>query len=121
MVEKHTGKRICQIIRLKPEYLEKYKECHRSIWEPVARNLTKYHIEDYSIHYAPMFNLLIANMKYTGDNWERDSELSRNDPGNFEWWEMTDEMQETLVEGSTGSRDEKGWWLDLEEVFRNDH
>ncbi|ONH65906.1 L-rhamnose mutarotase [Cyberlindnera fabianii] len=119
--EKHPGKRICQIIKLKPEYLEKYKECHQQIWKPVAENLTKYHIEDYSIHYSPQFGILIATMKYTGDNWEKDAEASRNDPGNFEWWQMTDEMQETLVEGSTGSRDEKGWWLNLEEVFRFDH
>jgi L-rhamnose mutarotase len=119
--DKHPGKRICQIIRLKPEYLEKYKECHAAIWEPVAANMSKYHFEDYSIHYAPQFGILIANMKYTGDDWERDSNLSREDPGNFEWWKMTDEMQESLVEGSTGSRDERGWWLDLEEVFRFDH
>lgn len=121
MSEIHPGKRICQIIRLKPEFLAKYKECHALVWEPVAQNMTKYHIEDYSIHYSPMFNLLIANMKYTGDDWAKDSEASRTDPGNFEWWAMTDGMQETLVEGSTGSRDPKGWWLDLEEVFRHDH
>lgn len=119
--ELHTGKRICQIIRLKPEYLEQYKECHKSIPTPVASNLTKYHIEDYSIHYSPQFGILIATMKYTGEDWERDAELSRNDSGNFDWWKMTDGMQETLIEGSTGSRDTKGWWLDLEEVFRNDH
>jgi len=27
-------------------------------------------------------------------------------------------MQETLVEGSTGSMDPVGWWKPLEEVFR---
>jgi hypothetical protein len=29
-------------------------------------------------------------------------------------------MQETLVEGSTGSMDPAGWWKPLEEVFRVD-
>ncbi|EGV62622.1 hypothetical protein PSN45_000392 [Yamadazyma tenuis] len=121
MSEKHPGKRICQIVKLKPEYLEEYKECHKHVWEPVAANLKKYHIEDYSIHYAPEFDLLIATFKYTGDDWAKDGEASRLDEGNFKWWEMTDKMQETLVPGSTGSRDKSGWWVNLEEVFRYDH
>lgn len=119
--EKHPGIRICQIVKLKLEALEEYKKCHQEVFPSVLANLSKYHIEDYSINYSPLFGILIANFKYTGDNWERDGELSRNDPGNFKWWEMTDCMQETLVEGSTGSRDKKGWWLNLEEVFRFDH
>lgn len=34
------------------------------------------------------------------------------------WWEMTDGMQESLVEGATSSGGKTGWWLDLKEVFR---
>lgn len=34
------------------------------------------------------------------------------------WWKLTDGMQESLVEGAEGSGKEKGWWLDLKEVFR---
>lgn len=120
MTERFPGKRICQIVKLKPEYLEEYKKVHENVSEPVLANLRKYHIEDYSIHYYSPLNLLIANFKYTGDNWERDSELSSKDPGNFDWWKMTDEMQESFVEGSTGSRDTKGWWMPLQEVFRHD-
>jgi L-rhamnose mutarotase len=118
---KHPGVRICQIIKLKPEALEEYKKVHQNVYPSVLENLRKYHIEDYSIHYSPLFDLLIANFKYTGDDWARDGELSRNDPGNFSWWSVTDQMQETLVPESTGSRDEKGWWANLEEVFRFDH
>lgn len=121
MPENHPGKRICQIVKLKPEYLEEYKECHKHLWEPVAENLRKYHIEDYSINYAPQFDLIISTMKYTGNDWEKDSQASLIDKGNFEWWAMTDKMQESLIEGSTGSRDPKGWWIGLEEVFRFDH
>ena len=32
--------------------------------------------------------------------------------------QMTDGMQESLVEGATGSESGPGWWMDTEEVFR---
>lgn len=114
----YPGKRICQIVKLKPEYLDEYKKVHAQVWEPVLNNLKKYRIEDYSIHYAPELNLLIANFKYLGDDWEGDGERMRNDLGNHKWWEMTDNMQESFIPGTTGSTDPKGWWLSLEEVFR---
>jgi len=116
----HPGKRICQIIKIKPEKLEEYKELHANVWPNVLAKMTKYHIEDYSIHLIPELNLLVANLKYTGDDWATDSEAMRNDPDNHEWWKVTDALQESLVPGSTGSTDKKGWWRDLEEVFRFD-
>ena len=68
------------------------------------------HIVDYSIfHYKP-FNLLIATMKYVGDDWARDSQIARNDADTRRWWELTDGMQESLVEGATGSAGDKPWW-----------
>jgi len=44
-------------------------------------------------------------------------EKMRENPKVREWWEMTDSYQETLVEGSKGSTDERGWWKGVEEVF----
>lgn len=118
---KYPGKRICQIVKVKPERLDEYIKVHGQVPEPVVANLRKYNIEDYSIHYSPKFNLLIANMKYLGDDFERDGELMRQEPENKKWWDLTDGMQETLVEGTTGSADPAGWWVPLEEVFRFDH
>jgi L-rhamnose mutarotase len=114
----YPGKRVCQVVKLKPQHLEEYKQVHGAVWEPVLKNLTKYHIEDYSIHYCPQLDLLIANFKYLGNDWEGDCEKMRTDPGNHEWWKMTDGFQESFVAHSTGSTDPKGWWLNLEEVFR---
>ena len=34
-----------------------------------------------------------------------------------EWWAMTDSMQESPVEGATGSKSGPGWWGQTEEVF----
>jgi L-rhamnose mutarotase len=121
MTTKHQGKRICQIVKIKPDLLDEYKKVHQNVFPPVLANLKKYHIEDYSIHYSPSFSLLIANFKYLGDDWDRDAEAMRLDSNNHEWWNLTDGMQETLVEGSTGSTDPKGWWLTLDEVFRFDN
>ncbi|KAG6551886.1 hypothetical protein Mapa_006502 [Marchantia paleacea] len=111
-------RRICQIIKIKPSALEEYKRLHRNVWPGVLANLEKQQIVDYSIHYDPEHSLLIANFKYVGDNWEVDSKLGLADEETRRWWHVTDACQETLVEGSTGSTDAKGWWKDLEEVFR---
>ncbi|CDK24742.1 unnamed protein product [Kuraishia capsulata CBS 1993] len=114
----YQGKRICQIVKVKPERLAEYIEIHKKVPSPVLNLIEKYNIHDYSIFYSEHFQLLIANFKYLGDDLERDSELMRNEPANAEWWKITDGMQQTLVEGSTGSTDPKGWWVGLEEVFR---
>lgn len=120
MTELHPGKRICQIIKIKPGKLEEYKELHAKVWPKVLSKMRVYHLEDYSIHFVPEFSMLVANFKYTGTNWEQDAEAMRNDPDNHEWWAVTDALQETMIEGSAGSTDKKGWWKNLEEVFRFD-
>ncbi|VDC03885.1 unnamed protein product [Peniophora sp. CBMAI 1063] len=112
------GKRICQIIKLKPEAEAEYLRIHREVWPGVLAALERSHIVDYSIfHYKPM-NLLIATMKYVGNDWEKDSQISREDADTRRWWELTDGMQETLVEGATGSAGDKPWWAECPEVFR---
>lgn len=118
--ELHPGKRICQIIKLKPDKLEEYKELHANVWPNVLEKMREFHLEDYSIHLIPEHSLLVANFKYTGDDWERDAEAMRCDSDNHKWWGVTDALQETLVYGSTGSTDKKGWWKNLDEVFRFD-
>lgn len=61
---------------------------------------------------------LFATMKYVGSDFEGDMEKMKANPKVREWWAMTDGMQESLVDGSKGSTDGKGWWRGLEEVFR---
>ncbi|KAK4048173.1 hypothetical protein OIO90_005937 [Microbotryomycetes sp. JL221] len=40
------------------------------------------------------------------------------DPETLKWWQMTDSMQESFIDGARGSAEEGGWWLSLKEVFR---
>ncbi|KAK0442847.1 rhamnose mutarotase [Armillaria borealis] len=113
-----TPKRICQIIKLKPSSEAEYRECHAAVWPGVLAALERAHIVDYSIHYYAPLHLLIANMKYTGTDYEADMKKVAEDPETQRWWAMTDGMQESLVEGATGSGKDIPWWADTEEVFR---
>ncbi|KAI5474208.1 rhamnose mutarotase [Pseudohyphozyma bogoriensis] len=111
-------KRVCQIIRVKPERFEEYCKVHAEAWPGVLAALERAHFADYSIHHDPIHSLLIATFKYTGHDWDADMEAVAQDEETQRWWKMTDSMQESLVEGATGSGVKPGWWLDLREVFR---
>lgn len=113
-----TPKRIAQIVRLKRDSLQAYKDCHAAVWPAVLRQIKDCNISDYSIFLDEQSMTLFASLKYTGTNFEADMEKMKANPEVQRWWNMTDAMQESFVEGSMGSMDPKGWWRELEEVFR---
>ena len=113
-------RRIGQIIRLKPKSLEAYKECHAEVWPAVLKQIKDCNISDYSIYFDEQSMTLFATMKWNGSDFDADMEKMRGNPEVQRWWQMTDNMQQTLVEGSSGSMDPRGWWRDLEEVFHCD-
>ena len=69
-----------------------------------------HHIVDYSIHYYPPLQLLIANFKYDGTDFDADMREIAEDPETQRWWKVTDHMQESVVEGATGSGGAVPWW-----------
>lgn len=111
-------RRIAQIVRLKRDSLQAYKDCHAAIWPAVLKQIKDCNIVDYSIFLDEQSMTLFASMKYAGSDFDGDMEKMRANPEVQKWWDMTDSMQESLVEGSKGSTDPKGWWVELEEVFR---
>jgi L-rhamnose mutarotase len=113
-----TPRRFGQVIKLRRECLQAYKDCHAAAWPAVVQQIRDCHITDYSIFLDEATMTLFATMKYVGSDWDGDMVAMRANPEVRRWWEMTDAMQETQVEGSIGSTDSKGWWKDLEEVFR---
>ena len=118
-----TPKRIAQIVRLKPSQVDTYKSCHAAVWPAVLQQIKDCNISDYSIFLddtpTPSGDYtLFAVMKYIGSDFEADMHKMKANPEVRRWWEMTDGMQSTLVQGSSGSTDDKGWWKGLEEVFR---
>ncbi|RPA97997.1 DUF718 domain protein [Choiromyces venosus 120613-1] len=109
--------RIGQIVRLKPSAVEEYKACHAAVWPEVLDQITDCKIRDYSIFYDAGTGILFATLKYIGNDWDTDMARMSGNPKVREWWEMTDGMQESFVEGAVGSVSGPGWWTVLEEVF----
>jgi len=72
--------------------------------------LERAHIVDYSIHHYAPLQLLIANFKYIGENYEADMKMVAEDPETQRWWKLTDGMQESFVEGAEGSGKDVPWW-----------
>ncbi|KAF9036869.1 rhamnose mutarotase [Panaeolus papilionaceus] len=124
------NKRVCQVIKLKSQYIAEYKKIHANTWPSVLSALQKAHITDYSIHHfhhptltttttkSDPLHLLIATFKYTGSDYDADMKTIAEDPETERWWKITDVMQESFVEGVEGSGRDLPWWLDVPEVFR---
>jgi L-rhamnose mutarotase len=97
-------------VQLKPEAADEYQAIHAAVWPSVLAALERAHIYDYSIHYDPPLNLLIATFKYGGKDYEGDMKKVAADPETQRWWKLTDKMQESFVEGAEGSGKDVPWW-----------
>ena len=96
--------------QLKPESEAEYKQVHAAVWPGVLAAIERAHTVDYSIHYYSPLHLLIANFKYVGNDYEKDMKSVADDPDTQRWWKLTDGMQESFVEGATGSGKDIPWW-----------
>ncbi|CAI6333198.1 unnamed protein product [Periconia digitata] len=116
---KYQGpRRIGQYLYLKPSALEEYKKCHAEVWPKVLEQIKDSNIKDYSIFlFMQPRPTLFASMKYVGNNFDDDMKRMADNSVVREWWAMTDGMQESPVEGATGSHGGPGWWGVTEEVF----
>jgi L-rhamnose mutarotase len=43
---RNPGRRFAQIIKLKPEFVEKYKDAHASVWPEVLKEIRDCNIRD---------------------------------------------------------------------------
>ena len=102
-----------QVIKVKPEKLEKYKELHDDAWDGVLETLKECNVENYSIFHKDGY--LFAYFEYTGEDFEADMKKMAEDPTTQEWWDVTKPLQEPL-----DSREEGEWWAEMEEVFHMD-
>lgn len=117
---KNPGRRFAQIVKLKPEFVDKYKEAHAAVWPEVLKQIKDCNIQDYSIFHDPDTGILFASFKYVGYDYAGDMERMRENPKVREWWKITDSYQESLVPGAKASDVEEGepsWWKPVEEVF----
>ncbi|KAK6540440.1 hypothetical protein TWF694_009235 [Orbilia ellipsospora] len=111
-------RRIAQWIYLKPECIEEYKKCHAAVWPEVLEQIKGSNVRDYSIFLSlEPRPTLFASFKYVGNDFDGDMARMAANPKVQEWWDMTDGMQESPVEGAVGSASGPGWWGQTEEVF----
>ncbi|KAI1452618.1 rhamnose mutarotase [Annulohypoxylon moriforme] len=112
------ARRIAQIVKLKPEFVGKYKEVHAAVWPEVLQQIKDCNIQDYSIYHDHGTGILFATFKYVGYDYKADMERMRANPKVREWWAMTDGFQESMVPGAKSSESgDPAWWKVLEEVF----
>lgn len=102
-----------QVIKLKKEKLEKYKELHANIWDEVAETIRECNIRNYSIFHKDGY--LFAYFEYVGDDFEADMKKMAADPVTQDWWDVCKPCQEPLA-----ARKEGEWWAEMEEVFHQD-
>ena len=105
--------RFGQVIRVKSEKLEYYKELHANPWPCVLERIQGCNIRNYSIFLLGE-NMLFAYYEYTGNDYAADMEKMAADSCVQSWWKETDPCQESLT---TVSSD---WWLTLPEIFHAD-
>jgi L-rhamnose mutarotase len=106
--------RFGQVIRLKPEKYEEYKQLHAQVWPEVLARLRDANIRNYSIFHKN--GLLFAYFEYTGTDFEGDMAKVGSDPRTQQWWAVTDPCQEP-IEGDSKSSLEGNWWATMEELF----
>lgn len=104
------GKRYASVIKLKPEYRERYIVLHAHPFPGLIEQLRASGLRNYSIFLKE--DLLFSLVEYTGDEYSSDMTDIENNSTVQDWWKLTDPMQETL---STGNSNE--WWVSMKELF----
>ena len=103
-------KRFGQVIKVKPEFLEKYKALHADPWPEVNEMIKKCNIQNYSIFYRNGY--LFSYMEYVGDDYEADMAKMAGDPMTQKSWKETDPCHMPVEDAQEGE-----WWADMEEVY----
>jgi L-rhamnose mutarotase len=102
--------RVAQVIRVRPEHLDEYRDLHRDVPDAVLDTLRRCHIANYSIHL--LGDRLFSYFEYHGDDLRADVARMTADEATQEWWKLTDPCQEPVEEAGPGD-----WWTPMEQVF----
>ncbi len=103
---KHLG----SIIKLRPEYEERYIILHKHVFPEVLDRIVKSNIRNYSIFLRD--RILFSHLEYVGKDYDADMKAMADDRTTQDWWKLTDPMQEPF-----SSRKEGEWWMEMEEVY----
>jgi L-rhamnose mutarotase len=108
MQNEKVTKRVGSLIKIKPEFEERYIILHKHTFPGVLSQIRKVNIKNYSIFHLE--GLLFSYFEYIGNNFDRDMKMIA-DETTKEWWKLTDPMQEPLA-----TRKEGEWWAAAEQL-----
>lgn len=106
-------KRYAQIIRVREDCFDKYRELHANPRSGVNKMINACNIRNYSIYYREGY--LFGYFEYVGTDFDADMKKMAADPDTQEWWKETDACQEPVASAAPGE-----WWSDMEEVYHLD-
>ena len=107
-----------QVLGVKPEKIEEYKELHADVWPGVLKMIEECNIRNYSIYLRELEEgkwYLFSYFEYTGDDFEADMAKMAADAVTQKWWEVCEPCQSPIP-----TRKEGEWWSKMEEVFHQD-
>jgi L-rhamnose mutarotase len=107
-VEK-ISKRVGSLIKVKPEYEERYIILHRHTFPGVLDRIRKSNIRNYSIFL--LNGILFSYYEYVGNDYDADMKAIA-DNVTRDWWKLTDPMQEPLP-----ARKEGEWWTEMQQLI----
>ena len=102
-----------QVIRVKADRLEEYKQYHAAVWPGILAMIRQCNIRNYSIFHKD--GLLFGYFEYVGDDFDADMAKMAGDPETRRWWDIMKPMQQPLEARADGE-----WWANMEEVFHTD-
>ncbi len=98
------------LIRLRPEYQERYIILHRHTFPGVLEQIRKSNIRNYSIFLHE--GILFSYFEYEGEAFAEDMGKMARDATTQDWWKLTDPMQTPLSSAREGE-----WWASMDELF----
>ncbi len=109
MKQEKVTKRVGSLIKVKPEFEERYIILHKYTFPGVLERIRKSNIRNYSIFLLD--GILFSYYEYVSNNYDADMKAIA-DPTTKDWWKLTDPMQEPLP-----TRKEGEWWAEMEQWF----
>ena len=101
--------RVWSLIRVRPEFEERYLILHKHVFPGVLESIHRSNIRNYSIFLRD--GILFSYFEYVGHDYEADMK-GIGDTVTKEWWKLTDPMQEPLAERKKGE-----WWATMDPAF----
>ena len=109
MENEKVTKRVGSLIKVRPEYEERYIILQKHTFPGVLDRIRKSNIRNYSIFLLD--GMLFSYYEYIGNDYEADMNAMA-DSNTKDWWKLTDPMQEPLPDRKKGK-----WWAEMEQIL----